>query len=416
MEEASQDARTDGEKPPYLNSQAFDPAPETSWGKVLRMVPPGSRVLDVGCAYGAFSSAMRRLRACHVTGVEVNAEAARVAREHCDEVIEGDVLALRGRLPGGFDVIVAADVLEHLVEPEHALRLLASRLKSGGVLLASIPNVTHLSVVLALADGGFPRSREGLLDSTHLRFYGEGDVLALFHQAGYAVRIADRVTLDPRLTEFKSDLLSLPQAVLDYLERNPNADTYQFIVRAVPREWAQPGDDQDAPRSSAPAPSAVSIREELEKLHFRLNASQRDVSALHQALTKAADRLETQRNRRESRVSQKLSAEERERLRVLFVCDRDDAPFRYRCLNAVRQLRAAGVCANFSRVDSPGLLKEVDRYSVVVLFRLGWSQRIDELVAAARKSGATVGFDLDDLIFEPGVEQWMPFLQRVSTE
>jgi len=185
---------------PYSDPRAFDPPPETSWGKLLALVPQGARVLDVGCAFGGFASAMRRLRGCRVIGVEINPEAAAEARAHCDEVIEGDIADVAPRLPADFDVIVAADVLEHLDDPEGALRLLASRLRPGGMLLASIPNVTHLSVVLALAGGQFPRSSEGLLDHTHLRFFGEEDVLALFHGADLAARIADRVRTEPGST------------------------------------------------------------------------------------------------------------------------------------------------------------------------------------------------------------------------
>ena len=231
--------------PPYSDPRAFDPPPETSWGKLLALVPQGARVLDVGCAYGGFASAMRRLRGCRVTGVEIDPESAAAARAHCDEVFEGDVVDVAQRLPADFDVIIAADVLEHLVDPEAAVRLLSSRLREGGVLLASIPNVTHLSVVLALAEGRFPRSREGLLDQTHVRFFGEEDVLALFHSAGLAARIADKVRTEPASTEFHTDVRALPLPVLEYLERNPNADTYQFIVRAIPRAWAATGDDQE---------------------------------------------------------------------------------------------------------------------------------------------------------------------------
>src|SRR4051812_35027564 len=254
---------------PYSSPEAFDPPEHTSWGKLLRLVPQGARVLDVGCAFGAFSSAMRRFRGCHVTGVELNPAAAAVARTHCDVLIEGDVSAMADSLPTDFDVVVAADVLEHLVDPAAVLDALAKRLKPGGFLLASIPNVTHMSVVLAMADGRFPRSREGLLDDTHLRFFGEADVLELFHRAGFAARIADKVTIDPRLTEFKSDLGALPQQVVEFLSGNPNADTYQFILRSVPRAWARPEDDQDV-SSTVAAPIAGSIRREIDQLHDRM--------------------------------------------------------------------------------------------------------------------------------------------------
>ena len=149
---------------PYSDPRAFDPPDDTSWGKLLRLVPPKSKVLDVGCAGGAFSAAMRRRRGCMVVGVELDPVLASAAREHCDEVIEGDVATLGDRLPAGFDVVVAADVLEHLVDPAAVLRILSTRLRPGGVLLASLPNVTHASIVLALAQGAFPRSREGLLE------------------------------------------------------------------------------------------------------------------------------------------------------------------------------------------------------------------------------------------------------------
>src|SRR5262249_2958013 len=158
---------------------------------------------------------------------------------------------------------VAADVLEHLVDPEGALRLLASRLRPGGVLLASIPNVTHLSVVVALAAGQFPRSREGLLDETHLRFFGEQHVLPPFHRAGLAARLAGRVPTERGATEFHPDICAVPLPVLEYLERNPNAETYQFIVRAVPRAWAAEGDDQIAAGpAGASARMAPGLQEE----------------------------------------------------------------------------------------------------------------------------------------------------------
>src|SRR5712664_1645186 len=259
--------------PPYLDPRAFDPPPETSWGKLLALVPQGARVLDVGCAFGGFASALRRLRGCQVVGVEINPEAATAARVHCDEVVEGDINEVAERLPADFDVIVAADVLEHLVDPGGALRLLASRLRKGGIVLASIPNLTHLSVVLPLARGGFPRSREGLLDETHLRFFGEENILELFHSAGLAARIADRVRTEPGSTEFHTDVRTLPLPLLEYLERNPNANTYQFIVRAIPRAWAAQEELEErtalANAASEEAAKAQQRVAELERARFR---------------------------------------------------------------------------------------------------------------------------------------------------
>jgi GT2 family glycosyltransferase/2-polyprenyl-3-methyl-5-hydroxy-6-metoxy-1,4-benzoquinol methylase len=452
---------------PYSDPRAFDPPPDTSWGKLLALVPRDGRVLDVGCAGGSFSSAMHRLRGCTVTGVELDPILARSAREHCAEVIEGDVAALGGRLPRDFDAVIAADVLEHLVDPAAALRSLASALKPGGVLLASIPNVTHASIVLALAAGSFPRSDEGLLDKTHLRFFGEGEVLSLFHEAGFAASVVDRVSIDPRLTEFKSDLLGLPEAVISFLGQNPNADTYQFIVRAVPRQWARPGDDQEQVRSFVPV-SAASLKAQLEGLHGELRkyhealssvtASAKETHGLlgaareqlgakseelglrtaelsrereratraDEAAAAALDRADLAEDAREAAAGKRearrlrllgaLPLAGQDRLRVLYVTSRDDAPFRYRCLHACEQLRASGIAANIARLEDPGLVEQVPHYSLVVLFRLPFSPLVEGLIEAARKSGATVGFDIDDLIFDPRAEEWMPFLKQFPAE
>src|SRR5262245_63042256 len=118
----------------YDSPEAMDPPPGTSWRALLDLVPPGARVLDVGCATGRFAAALRQ-KECRVTGVEINAEAAAAARARCDEVLEGDI----GELLAGelnertFDVVVAADVLEHLVDPWSVVRGLRMLLAPGGV-------------------------------------------------------------------------------------------------------------------------------------------------------------------------------------------------------------------------------------------------------------------------------------------
>ena len=96
-------------------------------------------------------------------------------------------------------------------------------------------------------------------------------------------------------------------------------------------------------------------------------------------------------------------------LRVLYVADRWDGPYRWRCRHAVEQLRLEQVPANVMHVDDPALLEVLSSYSVVVLFRLPWSARVAGVVARTRDAGASVVFDVDDLIFEVGAERLMPF-------
>lgn len=112
-----------------------------------------------------------------------------------------------------------------------------SLLAEGGYLVASIPNLTHLSVVLELIRGRFLYRRLGLLDDTHLRFFCRETVDQLFQNAGYRITWWGRVVIPPELTEFQTDLESFPGQLIDYLkEQNPDYDTYQFVVRAERNE------------------------------------------------------------------------------------------------------------------------------------------------------------------------------------
>ncbi len=379
----------------YANEAALDPPPESSWGKLLALVPRGSRVLDVGCGRGTFAAALRRRLGCHVTGLERDPAYADDARDRCDDLLVGDAAELLTRpvLEARFDVVIAADVLEHLIDPGAVLRMLRRVLAPGGLLLASVPNVTHASIVAELALGRFPRRKEGLLDDTHIQFYGSGEVLDLFERSGFVASLTDRVVLQPCNTEFNTDMDALPDGVVEYLARNAHATTYQFIVRAVPREWATSEDTKPAP-----TPSAASL------MAGRKRWVEDGSPCAH---GKPAPRL---------RMAARLALSRARRMRVIYVTARNDAPFRYRCVHGAAQLRDSGVVANIEHVDAPDLLERVPSYSLVVLFRLPWSERVARVVESARRSGAAVAFETDDLVFDPAVEPLMPFLARLDPE
>jgi methionine biosynthesis protein MetW len=159
-----------------------------STGMLLRMIPEGARVLDVGCGTGSVSRLVRDVRRAHVVGVEPNAERARVAAERGIPVVAGTFDDEVVRRHGTFDVVLFADVLEHLEDPAAALRQVRGALAPGGRVLASIPNVAHWSVRLALLLGRFDYQPTGIMDATHLRWFTRASVVRLFAAAGYEVR------------------------------------------------------------------------------------------------------------------------------------------------------------------------------------------------------------------------------------
>ena len=154
---------------------------------MVDLVPPGSVVLDVGCASGYVARALLDRGAQAVDGIELDPVDAEAARAVCRTVVVGSVedhATIERVADGAYDAIVLADVVEHLRHPEEALRALVPKLRSGGRIVLSVPNVAHWSVRLGLLRGRFRYEDVGLLDRTHLRFFTRETVLELLDDAG----------------------------------------------------------------------------------------------------------------------------------------------------------------------------------------------------------------------------------------
>jgi methionine biosynthesis protein MetW len=149
-----------------------------------RLLAPGGRVLDLGCASGGLLALLRG-RAGHLAGLELSPTAARAAAQIGDEVVCG---ALEDpALPfaeGSYDLVVLADVLEHLADPAAALARATGWCRPGGAVLVSVPNVAHWQARLTLARGRWPQDASGTFDASHLRWFTRGSLRALLCDGG----------------------------------------------------------------------------------------------------------------------------------------------------------------------------------------------------------------------------------------
>ncbi len=156
--------------------------------EVAALVPAEChRVLDVGCGQGALGQLLKA-RGHHVTGLELIPEAAAGARSRLDAVCVGDV-EVDGFpfAPQSFEAIVFADVLEHLVDPWRVLREAAELLTSGGVIVASVPNLQNGAILWRLIRGRWEYRERGIADFGHLRFFTLHTLRSLFAQAGLTI-------------------------------------------------------------------------------------------------------------------------------------------------------------------------------------------------------------------------------------
>jgi O-antigen biosynthesis protein len=157
---------------------------------VERVPPEALAVLDIGCANGATGAELKRRNPrTRVVGVEMYPPAAELARQALDEVITADASTLpEDRFAREtFDCAICADVLEHLVAPRELLKKVRLWMRPSGLLIASLPNVAHHSVIRGLLRGRWDYADEGVLDRGHLRFFGRANAEELVTGAGFRV-------------------------------------------------------------------------------------------------------------------------------------------------------------------------------------------------------------------------------------
>jgi 2-polyprenyl-3-methyl-5-hydroxy-6-metoxy-1,4-benzoquinol methylase len=160
--------------------------------KIELLTKPLGRVLDVGCAEGAGVDVIRARGATHVAGIELDEAFAAEARERYDEVVCGAVPDALSWPEESFDTVLCYDILEHLYDPWSAARKLASLLKPGGRLHLSIPNARSKELWMPLLlKGRFRYQPEGIMDVTHVRFFGRGDAIEMLESAGLEVVSVD---------------------------------------------------------------------------------------------------------------------------------------------------------------------------------------------------------------------------------
>ncbi len=143
----------------------------TSLAVIEKMVGSNKSVLDVGCSKGYLGEMLMR-KGNVMYGIDGNTEAVDIARRTYKEVVCADLNGMPTPFENElFDVIVFADVLEHLLYPEELLKRYSVMLKPKGRIIISLPNVALWRVRLNLLFGRFDYTDYGVLDRTHLHLY-----------------------------------------------------------------------------------------------------------------------------------------------------------------------------------------------------------------------------------------------------
>lgn len=189
-------------------------------------------LLEIGCDLGA---TLLEIENCfpnsRTFGLEINDKAVEIAR-HLMDVKVGNIEENHIPFDEKFDFILFGDVLEHLRNPQEVVKYCKTKLKPGGCIIASIPNIMHISVMEQLINGRFSYQDVGVLDRTHIHFFTYYEIIIMFQEEGYEVDdnvLLVSIGITEEQKSLKRGLLALAkESGID----NFMYDTLQYVVRA----------------------------------------------------------------------------------------------------------------------------------------------------------------------------------------
>ena len=182
--------------------------PNHVWNKILKYIPEGSRILDIGCSSGTLGEYLIHERKCLVDGVEPDKGDYEIAKTRLNKVWNSDIESALDSIDTNYDILIFADVLEHIVYPDKVLIAVKKLLNKNGKVVFSVPNMAHISTRLGLIEGSFKYTETGILDKTHLHFWDKDTVEDVFKNSGMRLIDLDAVIykypkklIDKRLKE-----------------------------------------------------------------------------------------------------------------------------------------------------------------------------------------------------------------------
>jgi GT2 family glycosyltransferase/2-polyprenyl-3-methyl-5-hydroxy-6-metoxy-1,4-benzoquinol methylase/glycosyltransferase involved in cell wall biosynthesis len=268
--------------PPVAERYTYDidMSTQNAAAEVIRLTGRNKRVLELGPGPGTILNYLSVHSQCIVSAVELDQQCVQALKPICETVVKADldqsdwIKSFDGQQ---FDVIVAADVLEHLRDPMQCLMNARELLAPEGYLVVSIPNVGHNSVLASLFSGRFPYQSRGLLDRTHLRFFTRHDFETILLETGFLATSWKAIKMSPSQAELGHHWLELTQSQQAILNENPYGNDYQYVVKAF---------------SSSEAGTLArieSINEELRSMNVRLNE---ELQELKESLKKTQDTVQ----------------------------------------------------------------------------------------------------------------------------
>lgn len=158
---------------------------------VIRLVPPNSYVLDIGCGRGGLLEYLRDEKNCQVIGLDISHDAIKICKEKSIKVIKCDLE--EEKIPGTYDVIILSAVIEHLIDPLSVLNKVKDNLNENGCIIVGVPNFSHLMARIQYLLGKNVKRfgddekdvKLGIEPPGHIQFFNKATLSYLLERTGY---------------------------------------------------------------------------------------------------------------------------------------------------------------------------------------------------------------------------------------